>query len=133
MRHSVMAALLAASLVTGAAAPAAVNTPEARLAKAIEGRVAGTPVDCIQQRDIRSAQIIDRTAIVYTVGSTVYVNRPESGANFMDSNDIMVTDTHSPQLCSIDIVRLVDNGSRMMSGTIGLGKFVPYTKPKPAS
>lgn len=130
MRHPVMTALAAAALLVAGAAPAAApRTPEARMARALEGRTAGAPVDCIFLRDITSSQIIDHTAILYTVGRTIYVNRPDSGANFLDSNDILVTDTHSPQLCSIDMVRLLDSSSRMPSGSLGLGKFVPYTRP----
>ncbi|WP_238147056.1 hypothetical protein [Rhizorhabdus dicambivorans] len=104
--------------------------PEARIAKELNGRVAGKPVDCIPLRQIQSTQIFERTAILYKLGSTWYLNRPASGANFLDRDDILVTDTHSPNLCSIDIVRLLDSGSHIQSGSLGLGKFVPYTKPK---
>jgi hypothetical protein len=103
---------------------------EAKLAKALEGRVAGTPVDCIQLRDIQSSRIIDGTAILYDTGTTLYLNRPASGASWLNDNDVLVTDTHSSQLCSIDIVRLFDNASHMPNGSVGLGKFIPYTKPK---
>jgi hypothetical protein len=123
-------ALATAGLLVAGTAQAAQKTPAERLAKALEGRTAGKPVDCIMLRDIQSSQIIDDTAILYSVGRTLYVNKPTSGANFLNSSTIMVTDTHSPQLCSIDIVRLVDSGSRMQSGTVGLGEFVPYTKAK---
>ena len=62
-----VAALLAGLLVIP---PARADTSptsrsEARLARALEGRVSGKPVDCLNQRDIRSSQIIDRTAILY--------------------------------------------------------------------
>ncbi|MET0240446.1 MAG: hypothetical protein ABW184_11180 [Sphingobium sp.] len=136
MRKMIMAVIASAGILAATSAPAANHDKErnakyeAALAKAIEGRVAGKPVDCIQLRDIRSSRIIDDTAIVYDVGRTVYVNRPTSGATFLDSSDILVTDTRSSQLCSIDIVRLLDGSSRMMRGSVGLGKFVPYTKPK---
>lgn len=103
---------------------------EARLAKLLEGRVAGEPVDCIQLRNIRSSQIIDGTAIVYEVGSTRYVNRPDGGANSLRFDPILVTDTRSPQLCSIDTVKLIDRSSHFYAGFVSLGKFVPYTKPK---
>jgi hypothetical protein len=103
---------------------------EAKLAKALEGRMAGTPVDCIQLRDIRSSRIIEGTAILYDTGSTLYLNRPDSGASWLDDNDVLVTDTHSSQLCSIDVVCLFDNASRTPDGSAGLGKFVPYTKSK---
>lgn len=105
--------------------------PEAKLARALEGRAAGKPVDCLYLRDIRSSRIFDRTAILYeTSGGTVYVNRPKSGANTLDSWDILVTDTHSPQLCSIDVVHLYDTTARMQTGFVFLGDFVPYRKPR---
>lgn len=122
-----MAASLPATLPASAAPRLA---PEARLAKALAGRVAGKPVDCIPMHQIQSSEIFERTAILYKSGSTWYVNRPASGANFLDRNDVLVTNTHSSNLCSIDIVRLLDSGSHFPSGSLGLGKFVPYTKPK---
>ena len=103
---------------------------EAKLAKVLGDRVAGTPVDCIQQYEIRSTQIIDRTAIVYDVGGgKLYVNRPSIGAESLDDDDILVSKTHSSQLCSIDTIDLIDRGSHMRSGFVGLGKFVPYSRP----
>ncbi|MET0365178.1 MAG: hypothetical protein ABW169_11050 [Sphingobium sp.] len=129
-RIAPIVALAAIGLMSAGAHAASPKTPQDRLAKALEGRVAGKPVDCIPLRQIQSSQIIDRTAIIYQVGRTLYVNTPQSGANFLDSGDILVTDTHSPDLCSIDTVRLVDQGTRFPSGSVGLGKFVPYTKPK---
>lgn len=104
-------------------------TPEQRLEKITAGRVAGKPVNCIYLRDIRSTEIIDKTAIAYTANNgTVYVNRP-SGASFLDDDDILVTKTFGSQLCSIDIVQLVDRGTRFPSGSLGLSEFVPYPKP----
>ena len=130
--HKMTSAIAAAALlaVGGSAVAAPRLTPEQKLAKMLEGRVADKPVDCIQLNQIRSSRIIDKTAIVYeTNGGKLYVNRPDSGASWLDQNDVLVTDTHSPQLCSIDIVKLYDSASRMQSGSVGLGKFVPYVKP----
>lgn len=107
------------------------KTQEEKLAKALEGRTAGAPVDCINQRDIRNTRIFDRIAILYEMNNgTYYLNRPTSGASSLSWGDVLVTDTHSNQLCSIDIVKLYDNGTHMQSGFVGLDKFVPYTKPK---
>lgn len=101
------------------------------LAKALEGRTAGDPVKCLNLRDIRSTKIIDRTAIIYeTAGGVIYVNTLRGGASSLDKWDVLVTDTHSSQLCSIDIVKLYDNGSRMSTGFVNLGEFVPYRKAK---
>lgn len=125
-RYSALLALLFC-----AGATAASRTPEEKLAAAIAGRVEGEPVKCISLRDIRSTEIIDKTAIVYaTLGRTIYVNRPDSGAAFLHRDSVLVTDTRSSQLCDIDIVKLMDPYSRMLNGSVGLGRFVPYTKPK---
>ena len=120
-------------LVLAVGAQSATKTPEEKLALAIAGRIEGTPVKCINLRDIRSTQVIDRTAIVYGTGRTIYVNRPDAGAAFLRGDNVLVTDTRSSQLCDIDIVKLLDPFSKMLNGSVGLGAFVPYTKPETAN
>jgi hypothetical protein len=127
--------LLAASLVAAATPAVAANSwavhAEERLAKIVADRVPGKPVDCIRLRDVRSSQVLDGTAIVYeSVGGRVYVNRPEIGAESLRRDDILVTKTWTDQLCSIDTVRLLDQGSRFEHGFVGLGQFVPYDRPR---
>lgn len=102
--------------------------PEAKLAKLLQGRVAGAPVDCIYSPSIRETRIIDDTAIVYRVGKVYYVNRPENGASMLDDDDVLVTRLHGTQLCSIEIVELRDRSTQFYSGFVSLGKFVPYRK-----
>jgi hypothetical protein len=125
---ALVGSVLLMAAVAASAAPKRGEKGEADLAKALVGRVAGAPVDCISLRNIRNSRVYDGTAIVYEVGGTLYVNRP-SGASFLRSDSILITDTHSSQLCSIDIVRLADSASRMQMGSVGLSKFVPYKKP----
>jgi hypothetical protein len=131
MRHLIPALLAAAAI---AAAPAATAReklePEAKLAKLLEGRVAGKPQDCIPLSTTRSSQIIDKTAIVYRIGSTLWVNRPKGGAESLDDDDILVTKTIGSQLCSIDVVELYDRSSHFYSGFVSLGEFVPYRRDK---
>jgi hypothetical protein len=130
----IISTLLLGAALIGTSAVAATpdnSRNEAKLAKAIGDRVAGKPVSCISLRQISSSQVIDRTAIIYDMGGgRLYVNRPTMGQESLDSDDILVTDTHSSELCSIDIVKLIDRGSHFQSGFVGLGEFVPYTKPK---
>ena len=132
MRVSRYLTAMAALAVVASAMPAQAKerlTGEAQLAKMLDGRVAGKPVDCVTLTQIRSTEIIDRTAIVYTTNNgTMYVNRP-SGANFLDDDDILVSEPRNGQACRIDIVRLIDRGSRMSSGSVGLNDFVPYPRP----
>ncbi|WP_116090810.1 hypothetical protein [Sphingomonas crusticola] len=127
--------LLPALVVIGVALPAGAaprisESGEAKLAKALEGRIPGKPVDCISLRGAKSSQVYDGTAIVYEDGRTLYVNRPAIGAESLRRDDILVSKTYSDRLCRIDTIRLVDQGSRIEHGFVGLGQFVPYTKPK---
>ena len=115
------------ALVAGAA-QAKPADPEAELAQTVAGRVAGEPVDCIDMHRVRSSHIIPGTAIVYDAGSVIYVNRPRGGAESMDQWDIMVNRLWSSQLCSIDTVQLIDQGTHMYSGSVFLGEFVPYRR-----
>ena len=128
MRKALIAVLAAAALTAPVAAEAKRMAPEAKLAKMLEGRVAGEPQDCIYLPSIRSTRVIDKTAIVYDAGRTLWVNRPDNGASSLDDDDVLVTRLHSSQLCSIDIVQLQDRTSWFYSGFVALGDFVPYRK-----
>ena len=131
MRH-LIPALIAAAAVAGAPGPRAREkiAPQAKLPKLLEGRVAGEPQNCISLSTARSSQIIDKTAIVYKVGNTLWVNRPKGGAESLDDDDILVTRTTSSQLCSIDTIQLRDRTSHFYTGFVSLGEFVPYRRAK---
>ena len=118
-----------------AAVPAASSAreklaPEDQLAKLLEGRVAGQPQDCLPLTSLGSSQVIDKTAIVYRSGGTLWVNRPDGGAASLDDDDVLVLKISGSQLCSIDTVELRDRSSHMYSGFVSLGKFVPYRRAK---
>jgi hypothetical protein len=122
-------ATVAIAVAAPATAGARAERGEARLAAEIEGHVAGPPVSCIDTRDISSTEVIEGAAIIYrTPFSKFYVNRPEAGQNSLRRGDMLVTRNWKPELCNIDVVRLVDSGARMEHGTVFLGDFVPYTK-----
>ncbi len=122
--------LAGALMLAGTAADARPRlTGEEQLAKLLEGRVAGKPVNCIMLSNVQSSQVIDKTAIIYGSGSTIYVQRPKTGADSLDSNDILVTRLTTSQLCSIDTVQLRDRNGLFWRGFVALDQFVPYTKP----
>lgn len=127
-------ATIAAAAAVAAAVPSAAahRDPDAELSKLLAGRTAGAPVSCISLRSSQSSQVIDHRALVYRVGSTLYVNRPRSGADDLRSDDIVVTKTIGDELCSIDTVRLVDRANRFPHGFVILDKWVPYRLVKPA-
>lgn len=124
--------LIMASVSLVAIAPAQARTkvdPQVRLEQELTGWTpAGKPTDCISLQQIVSTRIIDRTAIIYDLGQIRYVNRPRAGAESLSQWDTLVTDTHSSQLCSIDVVKLYDTSAQMLNGVVLLGEFVPYKK-----
>ena len=131
MRHLIPALFAAAALAASPTASAREKlAPEDQLAKLLEGRIAGEPQDCLPLTSLRSSQIIDKTAIIYRVGSTLWVNRPDGGASSLDDDDILVLKTSGSQLCSIDSIQLHDRSSQKYSGFDSLGKFVTYRRVK---
>lgn len=129
----IMKAVLAGAALLVAPAVAARDNPDVQLQKLLAGRVAGEPVNCIDIGRATSSTIIDGKAIVYRIGSRLYVNVPRSYPQSLDSDDTLVTRTFGSQLCSSDFVNTVDRTSGFPRGPVFLGKFVPYTKVKQAS
>jgi hypothetical protein len=128
MRKIALAIAATAALLSGPAIAAKPKlTGEEKLAKLLEGRVAGEPVSCISLYNTRDTKIIDKTAIVYDAGRTIYVNRPRYPSS-LDSDDIMVTRPTGSQLCRLDVVQMRDRSSFFYSGFVGLEDFVPYRK-----
>jgi len=107
---------------------AADDRGEARLAAMLAGRVAGEPRSCVSAYDSSRLQIIDRTAVVYDAGSTIWVSRP-SDPRSLDTRDIVVIERTGSQLCKQDVIRTVDRTGGFATGVIFLGDFVPYTRP----
>jgi hypothetical protein len=124
--------LLALAALACAALPAAASakrpSPEAELARVTDGRVEGEPITCLNNLRFTSTRIIDGTAIVYEAGNTLWVNRPRGGAQGLDRWDVLVTRQFSNELCSGDVVRLYDTSTRMETGAVFLGEFVPYRR-----
>lgn len=124
-----IAALIAAPALVAAPALAAPKlTAEQKLAKQLEGRVAGEPVNCIYMPTARNSRVYDKTAIVYEAGDVLYVNRPSIGAERLDDDDILVVQMTGSQLCRVDTIQLVDRNSGFWTGFVGLDRFVPYRR-----
>lgn len=131
MMRSTTLAILGMALLAAAPLSAEARSklqPEEKLAKILEGRVAGEASNCISLPSISRTEIIDKTAIVYHAGRTIWVNRPASGAESLNGSATMVTKPTGSQLCSIDTVQLVDGPNRTWRGFVQLGDFVPYRK-----
>ena len=128
MRKIALVLATAAALLSAPALEARSRlSPQQQLDKLLAGRVAGQPVHCISQYDTREMQVLDKTAIVYGWGNTIWVNTPRNAEN-LGSDDIMVTRLFGSQFCNLDIVNTVDRSGGFTNGFISLGDFVPYRR-----
>lgn len=121
--------------VEGAAkAPEALTKGEKRLAKLLEGRVAGEPRSCIQALPTQRSITIDGTAYVYGTGKTIWVQRTTDPER-IDDRDALVTVRYGvSQLCRNDQMTTVDPFTGLFTGVVFFEDFVPYTRvPSPAA
>ena len=126
-----MLAVLALSVAGAAGAATPKPPPEQVLAKMLDGRTAGAPVNCIDSRSIDTVDIVDKTAIVYRLrGGRLYVNQPRIGADALRRDQTLVTRSVGTRLCSFDAVNLLEAGARFDAGFVSLGTFTPYDRPK---
>lgn len=101
---------------------------EIKLAKMLEGRVAGEPQNCIRMMPTTDLTVIDGTALVYKSGRTLYVNVTHN-PNSIDEDDTLVRRTSfSSRLCNTDIITKIDRFHGGYTGNVNLGAFIPYRK-----
>ncbi len=101
---------------------------EKRLAKMIEGRVAGKPQNCIRVFPSERLTVIDNTAYVYGRGNTIYVQKT-SRPDRIDDRDVLVSRRfNSTQVCRQDIVTTIDPVTGIFTGAVFFEEFVPYTR-----
>lgn len=101
-----------------------------RLAKLLEGRAAGEPVNCIRTLPSQRMQTIDGTAYVYGSGNTIYVQRTRSPDQINDSYAMVINRFNASELCRTDIATTVDPVTGMFTGAVFFEDFVPYTRVK---
>ena len=119
--------LLGAAFFAMPAGAATHRSTDAELQKLLAGRTPEASISCIDPGMTSSVTVIKGRAIVYRVGSRLFVNTTEDPSRLRD-DDILVTNVHGSQLCNHDAVQLVAWGSRVPRGFVLLDKFVPYSK-----
>lgn len=124
-------AMLVASCSTAAAQPERTAEDSAELAKALQGRTAGAPEQCIPNWRASNMQIIDDWTILFRAGRTTYVQNPRGGCPGIGNgrNTLVTRLWGTGQLCSGDISQLVDLSTGIGGGACVFGPFVPYVKP----
>ena len=129
MRFLVLAAAASALAVTGAANAKPKLSGEAKLARMLEGRVAGQPTDCIRTWTRNDMKKIDGTALVFGHGDVIYVNRTNSPQSIDEDDVLLVRQTGSvSQLCRTDTVTTFEPMSKFYTGNVFLSEFVPYRR-----
>jgi hypothetical protein len=112
------------------AAEAPMSKGERRLAKLLEGRVAGEPVRCIRTFPNMPMETIGKTAYVFGRGDTIYVQRTRNPDD-IDESDALVTQRFSAsELCRLDVMSTVDPVLGFFTGAVFFEDFVPYTRVK---
>ena len=123
MRVLMISALLLASGGVQAAKPS--------LDKELAGRTPGKAQACIQQSWIDQTDVFDDGSILYHMkAGPDYLNTPSPRCAALRSSAGLISRTTTGQLCSGDIVEVVDFASHFNYGSCGLGDFVPYPRVK---
>lgn len=127
-------ALAGAAAVCGAAALAQDSAPlSPDLAKALAGRVAGKPQNCISGSRVGGPEVIDNRNIVYRQsGARIWRNETVDRCPTLRDNDILIIEIYGDQICRYDRFQVVNRNSGIPSAYCILGQFTPYDKVKPA-
>jgi hypothetical protein len=119
-------ATLAIATTAGAFGPA-----ERRAKQLAAYEPAGKAVSCIDIRSIDSTQVLSNTVIDFKMrGGKVYRNTLSYSCPGLSFEDSFSYRTSSSQLCSVDIIRVLQStGSHLQEGAAcGLGTFQPMQK-----
>ena len=73
-------------------------------------------------------EVIDKTALVYTDGDTLWVNRTAYPDDLNTDDVLVINRTSGMQLCKLDRITAVDQVNGFFKGTVFLKDFVPYKK-----
>lgn len=123
-----------ASLLAGCAANPALEAQqgersEVALAGALEGLVAGPPQRCVSTTRLGGNRGFGGDAILFTgTGGTAFLNRTRGGCEGLTEFRALVTRPGGTQLCSGDLVTVVDTGTGSYHGSCVLGDFTPYRR-----
>ena len=131
LRTSILTGISAAAIVAGTASVVAQQSanPETaqKLAKALAGRTAGQPVNCINERS--KMQILDDGTILFRDRGIVYVQQPRGGCYGLTSGMSLIRPAYgTTRICSGDINNIVDVRTGFGTGACVYSEFVPYRK-----
>ena len=127
VRTAQIAAVIALAAAAVACAPAQPADAPAAIPE-LAGRTAGTPRSCVSIDSAASLRIVDAATVLYTTGSTVWLNRLASQCPGVSGFDILITHPTGSQYCRGDFVQSVDPVSKIPGPSCVLGDFIPYRR-----
>lgn len=125
-------AIAAALVAAGATAATEMAAPSPELAKAIEGRVAGTPTECVDSQRLLGPERVDQNHLIYRQNAgRLWVNTLRDRCQPLVGDNILVFDNQfGTQLCERDRFSVQGRNGGFSSAYCFLGKFTPYDKPE---
>lgn len=100
-------------------------------ARALDGKIAGTPVGCISSFQADAPLQLPNGGTAYRVSSTLTYVQDYGGqcAGVLDDNSYLIRRSALPQLCSGDIAQVVSRAGNFPIGNCVYSEFVPYRTP----
>lgn len=127
MKTALLPLLVAGLLAGTAVAQPAEPDRESELAELLANwRPAGPPVRCLNLRRATIVRVVNRTAIVFRLGGTLYVMRPSGGAEYLDRRDAIVS-RFTSYMCDGQVIELADPYSGV-ERLLRAGPFLPYRR-----
>ncbi|MBX9797228.1 DUF6491 family protein [Sphingomonas sp.] len=124
----------AAALLAGAATAAVTlddpPPPSPALLKAVEGRVAGKPENCIEQTRVNGPEPVDQRHLLYRQsGKRVWINTLRGFCPPLVNDFLLVFDNqYGVQLCRNDRFQVATRNGGVSFAYCFLGSFTPYDK-----
>lgn len=125
-----MAPLLLAGC-TGSYTPTPLTEKQAaKLEKALDGKVAGEKMSCINRRPQTNLTVISNNVLLYRVNNRlIYKNELIGSCSGLVYGDTMIVRSFGSQLCRGDMTTTANLLTGMTSGACALGDFIPYRTP----
>ncbi|MHA6768805.1 hypothetical protein [Sphingobium ummariense] len=102
----------------------------AELEKALQGKVAGEKVTCINREPQSNFRVISGNVLLYQVNRRlIYKNELIGSCSGLTRGDTMIVRTFGSQYCRGDITTSANLFTGTISGSCALGDFIPYRTP----
>lgn len=131
MRASIcLMPLMLAACAGGSEPPRLTEKQAARLEAALDGKVAGEPVNCVSRYPGSSLTAVSESVLLYRVsGRLIYRNDLIGSCTGLGRGDTLIIKPTGSQYCRGDIARSADLVTGSISGGCALGSFTPYRTP----